>query len=161
VPKWQSLSVSLPFNLGSATWAADPSVQNAAWELYIELATRVSTEPLPPDEGILREALSSLHNLFEVFRDVLRKAGPGVGVGKQEVGGAAIGVLNKGVRPFLTKWHPLLGDWEALRAQTDSVRAHEAKWGQAADFRKELEAVRAGLVLYANLLSQLAGVNET
>jgi hypothetical protein len=41
----------------------------SAWELYVEPATRIATVPLGPNEG-LREALSSLHSMFLVTREI-------------------------------------------------------------------------------------------
>jgi len=48
-----------PVSLGG-TWEPDEAEVEAAWEMYIELATRISTQPLREDEGVLREALDSL-----------------------------------------------------------------------------------------------------
>ncbi|MFJ9897895.1 hypothetical protein ACIQPR_31645 [Streptomyces sp. NPDC091280] len=42
------------------TWEPADAERSAAWESYLELITRVSVEELAPDEGFLREALSSL-----------------------------------------------------------------------------------------------------
>ena len=109
------VSVSLPFGIGSATWVTDPTERRAAWELYVELVTRIAVQHLDSEAGLIREALNSLYNLFAPTRDILRKAGPNVGASKESVGGIAIAVLNNGLRPFLTKWHPLLHEWEAQR----------------------------------------------
>lgn len=89
----------------------DPTTRKAAWELYVELVTRVAIEPLQLNHGLLRESLSSLYSLFPTTRQILRQAGPGVGASRHSVGGIAIAVLNKGLRPFLAKWHPLLLVW--------------------------------------------------
>jgi hypothetical protein len=42
-----SLSLGLPFGLGSTsgTWEPDEQEQKAAWEMYVELITRTSIEP--------------------------------------------------------------------------------------------------------------------
>jgi hypothetical protein len=52
----KQVTVSLPFGIGSASWEADPTERNAAWELYIELVTRVAVQSLHPQEGLVREA---------------------------------------------------------------------------------------------------------
>ncbi len=54
------VTVSLPFGIGSASWEADPTERNAAWELYVELVTRVAVQSLNPQEGLVREAMNSL-----------------------------------------------------------------------------------------------------
>ena len=54
--------------------------------MYIELATRISTQALKDDEGILREALSSLHDLFPITREILKRHGPTVARKKERRG---------------------------------------------------------------------------
>ena len=44
-------------------------------ELLVELTTRVPVIPLRPNEGLLREALTSLHTLFQETRGILRRSG--------------------------------------------------------------------------------------
>lgn len=104
------MRASLPFGLGLVEWEPDRAEQTAAWLLYIELATRIAVQPLGRDEGLSREALSSLYALFGTTREVLKSGGPKVGISEPSVGWAAIEVLNTGLRPFLSKWHPILRD---------------------------------------------------
>jgi hypothetical protein len=159
-------SVSVGLNLGpvrlGGTWEPDERETEAAWEMYIELATRISTQPLNEDEGILREALSSLHDLFPITREILRRHGPTVarkkGNGDHSFAELAIYVLNYAVRPLLAKWHPLLEEHEASRQEGQSVRAHEEAWERAAELRDVVEKLRAVLIEYANLLAAVAGV---
>ena len=150
-----------PVSLGG-TWEPDERETEAAWEMYIELATRISTQALKEDEGILREALSSLHELFPLTREILRRQGPTVarkkGKGDHSFAELAIYVLNYAVRPVLAKWHPLLEEYEAARADEKSVRAHEVEWEHAAELRGVLEELRSVLLDYANLLAAVAGV---
>ena len=73
----------------------------------MELVTRVAVQSLN-SEGFVREAMNSLYSLFGSTREILRKVGPKVGASHDSVGGIAIAVLNNGLRPFLSKWHPLL-----------------------------------------------------
>jgi len=75
----RKVSVSLPFGIGSAEWEADPTERRAAWSLYVELVTRVAVQPLETDQGLLREALTSLYSLFGTTREILKDAGPDVG----------------------------------------------------------------------------------
>ncbi len=83
--------------------------QTAAWKLYVELNTRISTQPLSKKDGLLREALSSLYIIFGVTRDILKEAGPGVAIGPNSFGYYAMEILNQVIRPLLAKWnHKLL-----------------------------------------------------
>ncbi|MFE4108377.1 hypothetical protein [Almyronema epifaneia] len=154
----KSVTVSLPFGIGSASWEADPTEQNAAWELYIELVTRIAVQPLDTEQGTVREAMNSLYSLFGSTREILRKAGPKVGASHDSVGGIAIAVLNNGLRPFLSKWHPTLQAWESKKTLDVSAQAHEKSWEQEPALRRELEALRTNLEQYANALAKIAGV---
>lgn len=156
----KSVTVSLPFGLGSATWEADDTERNAAWELYIELVTRIAVQILDHEQGTVREALSSLYSLFGSTRDILRKYGPGVGASHKSVGGIAIEVLNVGLRPFMSKWHPLLQTWEAQKVSGLSPQEHEKAWEYEPQVRQELADLRKELEIYANALAEISGVKR-
>lgn len=159
-----SLSLGLPFGLGSmsGTWEPDEQERMAAWEMYVELVTRTSIEPQAADEGSLSEALTSLYSLFGTTREILRKYGPAVATPKKEgnlsFGLIAVTVLNKVLRPLLTRWHPELVDYESRRPSGVSVITHERAWPEAAELRSRLDEVRASLRTYAGYLAEVAGV---
>jgi hypothetical protein len=156
----KKVSVSLPFGIGSAEWEADLTERRAAWSLYVELVTRIAVEPLAEEEGLLREALNSLYSLFGTTREILKEAGPEVGTSHRSVGGIAIAVLNRGLRPFLAKWHPRLQVWESKRPVEVSPSEHEQKWSDALELRKELEVLRGNLHQYSLALADIAGIEN-
>jgi hypothetical protein len=158
--KLTKVSTSLPFGIGKFEWEADPTERKAAWSLYIELVTRVTMQPLEPGQGLLREALTSLHGLFEITRQILKEAGPTVGAKRDSVGGIAIMVLNRGVRPFLSKWHPELQVWENQSHMNLSPFEHEQKWPKALQMHQELEVLRLSLEQYAEALAAIAGLKH-
>jgi hypothetical protein len=155
----RKVSVSLPFGIGSAEWEADPTERRAAWSLYVELVTRVAVQPLETDQGLLREALTSLHSLFGTTREILKDAGPDVGASHDSVGGIAIAVLNNGLRPFLAKWHPRLQAWEAQKPAVLSFKEHEKNWSEESTLYSELDILGQGLEQYAKALAVIAGVD--
>jgi hypothetical protein len=97
--------------------------------------------------------------LFATTREILKTAGPDIGASHQSVGGIAITVLNRGLRPFLAKWHPLLQAWEAQRPANVSPKEHEKNWSHQVQLRSELELLRQDLEQYAVALSVIAGVD--
>lgn len=149
------VTVKLPWVEGK--WAVDDAQRAAAWEIYVELVTRIAIEPLGKDEGLLREALSSLYSLFGETRRILRAHGPKVAIPERKkflsLGQIAVDVLNVMLRPVLAKWHPLLMAHEAVPHPGISQVEHERKWGQAPELRAELEKLRASLVHYADILA--------
>jgi len=146
----------------SATWIADTDQQKAAWEMYVELVTRISVATLEDDEGLLREALSSLYALFGETRRILRAYGPEVAmpVKKRSVsfGAIAVRVLNEWLRPFLSKWHPLLADHENRKSPSVSAYEHERSWDKAQALRSSLRDLQKDLGSYANLLAEVCEI---
>ena len=157
------VSLNLPYIGGvEGTWEPDESERDAAWEMYVELITRISVAELKPDEGLLREALSSLHTLFGTTRAILRKYGPSIaqpkGEGDLSFGYLAVVILNAVLRPVLAKWHPLLLDYESTRSASGSPLDHEREWDKHDELRQVLNDVRTNLIEYTNLLAEVAEV---
>ena len=158
-----SVKLQLPYVGGvEGTWQPDEREREAAWEMYVELVTRIAVVELRPGEGLVREALTSLYSLFETTRAILRKYGPVVakpkGEGDLSFGSLAVIILNGVLRPLLARWHPLLQEHEARRPEGVSARAHERAWEHERELREELGRVREALVDYANVLAEVAGV---
>ena len=49
--------------------------QDAAWELYVEMLTRITTQALPAEVGDEKTALDSVYSLFRTTRKILRQRG--------------------------------------------------------------------------------------
>jgi hypothetical protein len=165
--KITSFSLNLPFGIGGVSVVRTEAQVRAAWSLYVEFATRIATQPLEPDQGSPREALTSLHQLFEATRTVLKEQGPGVAEGPESVGPLAIRILNHGVRPFLVRWHTKLGAFEkSERAHQQSPgrdvqpATDEGKWPESDAFYADLDDFRLSMLAYVEALGELAGVGE-
>lgn len=158
-----AVELSLPY-IGkiSGKWQPDENERKAAWEMYVELVTRISVAELGPDEGLLREALSSLNALFGIVRSILRQYGPAVaqpkGNGHLSFGYLAVAVLNTVLRPLLSHWHPLLLDYECRKPAEVSAVKWEADWESSNHLREALADARVRLVGYAALLARAANV---
>ena len=105
----------------------EPADKDAAWELYIEMLTRIVTQPLPSEVGDEKTALDSVYSLFGITREILRRRGNGT----IKFSMVAIPVLNQVVRPFTAKWHK-----ESLAGAFD--RKSKRK-----EFRRELEILQS------------------
>jgi hypothetical protein len=69
--------------------------QQVAWKLFVESVTRISTQPLDPVGGLIREALTSLYSLFSTTRELLKQAQPATKIGRDpSVEHLAIAMLN-------------------------------------------------------------------
>jgi hypothetical protein len=137
---------SLKINLGflEGEFAPRDPDRAAAWDLYIELLTRVTTQYLAPADGDEATALESVHALFPLTREILKRHGSGSG----EFAKLAIPVLNQVIRPFTAKWHRL----GLVGAFKDPARC--------ADFRDELTRLQRLLRSYAGALAAMADVED-
>ena len=118
--------------------------RDAAWELYIEMLTRIVTQPLPAGSGDERAALDSVYSLFPTTRAILRRQGRNA----LQFSKVAIPVLNQVVRPFTAKWHG-----ESLAGAFDDP-------ARRALFRAELALLQEDLRNYNRLLANIAGVED-
>lgn len=136
----------LKINMGFLETEWEPQVQDAeaAWEIYVELLTRIATQPLPQDAGVETAALDSVYSLFNITRGVLRK------YGKDCVGFAKIAViiLNQVVRPFTARWHRLSSEGAFQDKENCQV------------FREELQTLQAQLRSYMGMLAEIAGIED-
>jgi hypothetical protein len=138
------------------TFVVNNDARQVAWKLYVEVVTRISTQPLADEEGFIREALTSLYGLFATTRDTLKGSRPSVPAsGRQTVEHLAVTMLNHQLRPFLSKWHPRLREFE--KTHSDKL---ESAWVDNAACRAELRIVQANLIDYALGFADLAGVRE-
>lgn len=124
--------------------------RQAAWELYVELLTRVATQPLPPGHGDEAAALRSLYSLFPTVREVLRRNGSDC----IEMTKLAVLVLNQIVRPVTTKWH----GWE-MAAQRDGKNVFDDP-KSCKDFRQDLHEVQTQLRRVQRALAYIAQVED-
>ncbi|MGH8547277.1 MAG: hypothetical protein ACRERU_01490 [Methylococcales bacterium] len=137
-----SLRISTPFL--DMEFEPQDEDHKAAWELYIELLTRVATQPLSYEHGDEKTALDRVHALFPTSRETIKKYGPR----GQEFTKIAIVVLNQVVRPFTAKWHRL----SLQGAFNDPV--------QCTAFREELAALQEKLLAYTRMLGDMASIEE-
>ncbi len=141
---WGLKELKINTGILEASWEPQDEDRHAAWEMYIELLTRITTQPLANDDGDIETALESIHSLFPATREILRRNGPGC-IKFSEI---AIVVLNQVVRPFTAKWHRI------------SVTEGFANEDNCVKFREELIDLQEELRHYTGLLSELAGVED-
>jgi hypothetical protein len=141
---WGMASLKLKTGFLETEWKPTDPDKDAAWDLYVELLTRIATQPLAVQDGIEKTALDSSHSLFQTTRTILKVRG------RQcvEFTKLAVVVLNQIVRPFTARWHRV-----SIEGGFDDpeVRKH---------FRQELEGLQKQLITYAKVLADIAGVED-
>jgi len=142
---WGMSSLKIQENFLEKDWNPRVADRDAAWELYVELLTRNTTQPLTIELGDEEDALDSVYRLFPLSRDIIKKHGRDC----SEFTKIAVVVLNQLVRPFTAKWHDakihgyLLNDNDACK-----------------DFRMELKELQNKLLKYTKMLADMAGVED-
>lgn len=142
--KWHITGLKLKAGFVEMDWQPDSVAQQAAWELYIEMITRISTQPLEEDAGDELTALTSVYNLFEITRKLLKRDGRK----SLTFSKIAIVVLNQKIRPFTAYWHGR------------STKGELNDPGVRQQFRKALSDLQPVLRGYAGILADIAEVEE-
>ena len=164
--KFQSIRINLNFHglQIDGIWKPNDCERKAAWELYVEIITCVSTMPPSAEEGLLREAFSSLNSLSAATHDILLRYGPDVAGAKPDgqysFGTLALAMPNYGMRHLLADWQSAFDDWEAARPRGRSQAEHERAWNHLGQLRADLNNVREVLILYARLLAVVCGIPD-
>jgi hypothetical protein len=140
--------------LGELEFESSEAQREAGWRIFVEIATRVASQPLPQDRGLLGEAIASMHKLFDIVRTELKGMPPSPRTDRHTVEFLATHLLNACLRPFLAQWHASLETWLADKSHT------EATWPDAAACREHLENTRKAVLEYAEQLGKLAGVSN-
>jgi hypothetical protein len=161
-PKSVEVGLDLKVLSIKGTWEPNDVERVAAWELYVELITRISVVPL--QNGFAREALTSLYSIFGEARGILRRHGPAVAEpgpgGDYTLGYLTVAMLNFALRPFLSYWHPELLEWETGRPLGAGIKAHEDAWPRVGEFRADLDRTAGVVASYASLLATACGVPD-
>jgi hypothetical protein len=147
------VTVSVP-QLSQLNFAVTHESQLVAWKLFVEMLTRVSTQPLTEGSGRVRSALTSLHGLLGFVRETLKESPPSRRTGHQPtVEQLALILVISDLRPFVTRWHQAFNEWQDL-----NPGAAESSWPLNKECRAELAAVQKCLREYVLSFGALAGV---
>ena len=125
-------------------WKPKDADKDAAWELYTELLTRITTQELPVEYGDEKTALENVYKIFGLTREIIKRHGRDC----IEFTKISVVVLNQIIRPFTAKWHRF------------SVSNEFKDKKQCEEFRKELSDLQGKLRLYTRMLSDMAGVED-
>lgn len=142
--KWHMKGLKIRITFLETEWQPQEIDKDAAWELYVELLTRITTQDLEPGYGDEQTALESIRALFNLTRDVIKRKGRHCILFTK----IAIVVLNQKIRPFTAKWHQLALR-EAFQDQDQCER-----------FREELSELQDVLRTYTRMLADMADVED-
>ncbi len=142
--RWELNSIRLNINFAELEFSPTNDDQIAAWDMYVELITRITTQPLATDVGDEETALASVYSLFGITRSILKEKGRNAPAFTK----IAVIVLNQIIRPFTAKWH---------RKQIENAFVSSS---ECMIFRRELSLLQVELTKYAKMLAELARVED-
>ena len=142
--KWGLTSIKLNLKFAEMEFNMVEDDQTAAWEMYVELITRITTQTLEDGTGDEETALTSIYSLFDATRNILKSKGRQAPIFTK----VAVVVLNQIIRPFTAKWHK------------KKLEGAFSKWGDCEEFREELKILQGELRKYTSLLAEIAMVED-
>lgn len=141
---WDITGLKIKTPILEMDWSPQEADKDAAWDMYIELLTRIATQPLSDEDGIEQTALESTHKLFDLTRNIIKVHGRDC-VGFARI---AIIILNQIIRPFTARWHKPVSEG----AFEDPARCRQ--------FREELRELQDKLIRYSQMLAEISGVED-
>lgn len=142
--QWQLSSIKLNTKFAELEFSPTDDDQTAAWEMYVELLTRIATQPLSDEDGDEETALLSIHSLFGITRNILKEKGRTA----TNFTKIAVIILNQVIRPFTAKWHKKKIEF-AFNNPDECLK-----------FRYELKNLQVQLIQYTKLLADMAKVED-
>lgn len=127
-------------NLANREWSPTEKDQQAAWDLFTEMSSRISTQPLHYRSGDEETALTSVYNLFQITRDTIKKNGPEC----NHFSTFALHLINDHFRPLTARWH---------KKKVDGQLQHD---DDRRDFRKELRDIQSVTSDYCKIFEQIS-----
>ena len=150
--KIQGGKIKLP--IGEINFDFKQPDKDAAWELYIELVTRVTTQELDEQAGDEIAALDSAYSIFKRSRELIIRSG----FTCVEFAKLAVIVLNQVLRPFTSKWHPIK-EAGAFDSKSRKLSAAQ-KEAYRNEFRADLRELQANMRVYTAMLAELIGFDD-
>ena len=139
--RMDNFTVCTPFF--EVTMSQNKNTQNASWQLYIELITRITTQPLLENYGDEESALESIYKLFNITREIIKEYGREA----ETFSMLSLCLLNMILRPFTAKWHKIFKD---APINNENKKA----------FREELYELQIIINKFSGVLLQMSRVDR-
>lgn len=141
---WGLTNIKINLKFAELEFTPNPEDEIAAWEMYVELITRITTQELDEKSGDEKTALDSIYKLFEITRNILKEHGRKC----DSFSKIAIIILNQIIRPFTAKWHKL-----SLTGAFHNSHTCAEFWADLSDLQKKLRK-------YSGMLASIAKVED-
>jgi hypothetical protein len=156
-----SLTVALPFGLGSRSYDTTPADRIFAWKMHVHLVTRKAALPFDEDCDLICDVYDSLFAVFTETRNLLLELPPREFERTSGVASLILRVQNDGIRPHLTRWQADFGRWwvraEKSAANEDrSPQSIQRDYPQYGELVADLHRTNTELAKFADELLKIA-----
>ena len=122
-PKYFPMKISeinLGIGNGSVTIRVDHQVQELAFRIWAEMATRKIGIEIDTENDIIEEVYNSWYIFFSIVRENLKELnGYNLNIAQDFID-LSLRVLNEGMRPHLTKWQGKFRKWYHITSEKEA-----------------------------------------
>lgn len=155
--------IELGVGSGKVTIKPNHDVLQIAYRLWVELKTRKLGLLFEEENDVITEVYSSWYEFFKVTRELIKSV-PVASIRRdkdtQLLVNLSIDVLNKAIRPHLTKWQARYRHWTDVELSKQGVRdippqELQKRYPNYQELVRELKSTNLKLVAYARILSEI------
>jgi len=151
------------FGWGSGKISLKPNSrdQQIAYSIWVELSTRKIGLPIDMEHDVVSEIYDSWHSFFSITRELIKDIPVNKVKNKstQEIINLSIDVLNKGLRPHLTKWQARFRHWydKQLEKSDGDIdpQSIQQKYPSYEELKTDLLEVNGRLITYRKKMHDL------
>jgi hypothetical protein len=156
-----SLTLSIPFGLGSITYKTTPAERILAWKLYVQLTTRKAALPFDDGHDLIVEVYESLFDLFSTTRDLILELPSDQFQVRDGLASLMLRVQKDGVRPHLTRWQADFRWWweratNSRRNRGRSPQEIQRQYPRYSELVSDLQRTNVELSKFADELLDIA-----
>ena len=150
--------VSLGIGNSKVTLKYNGKSQEIAYKLWVELSTRKIGLEFEPENDVISEIYHSWYTFFSVARELMKEIPSSQIDGSRQLIELTEEVLNKGLRPHLTKWQAKYRLWEKNNKNDAGISPQEfqQKFPEYSELESDLIQANKQLMVYRSLMKEIA-----
>lgn len=166
-PKLKIDQIQLGVGSQTVTLKPDSADIQIAYKIWVELSTRKIGMEVIPEEDVIKEIYNSWYEFFGITRKLIKEI-PVSKIKKSEtkkIIKLSLDILNKRIRPHLTKWQAKFRKWYEQEIQKDyskdlSPQEIQEKFPHYKELIDDLLEVNKSLINYHSLMQEIIGYKQ-
>lgn len=138
----------------------DDKDKEIAYKLWVELNTRKIGIEFDEDNDVIVEVYNSWYEFFRVSRELIKEIPAKKIKYTSELIELSTDILNKGLRPHLTKWQAMFRKWYDLQLNDDNKKKSpqqiQREYDRYAELVMELKHTNKQMIEYKKLMHEIA-----